>query len=101
MSPGRRRIACEIAVCTSWAAESMSRFSENVSVMRELPLVEVDVISSMPEMRLNSRSSGSATVFAMISGLAPGQARGHRDSREIHVREVVDRQRGEAEPAEK
>ena len=48
MLAGKRRMACEIAVCTSWAAESMSRWSEKVSVISLLPLAENEVISSTP-----------------------------------------------------
>ena len=101
MSPGRRRIACDIAVCTSWAAESMSRFSENVQRDARVAVGRlIDVISSTPEIRLNSRSSGIATVVAMIFGIGAGQRGGHRDRGEIDVRQIVDRQRREPEPAE-
>jgi len=37
------------------------------------PSPELDVISLMPAMRLNWRSSGVATAEAMVSGSAPGR----------------------------
>ena len=48
MSLGKKRIACAIPVCTSCAAASISRSSENVIVMRVLPVVDDEVISSTP-----------------------------------------------------
>src|SRR3954452_9255156 len=38
-----------------------------------LPVVLVDVISFTPAMRPSRRSSGVATLDAMVSGLAPGR----------------------------
>ena len=50
-----------MAACTSRAAES---------ILRPLPLFEV--ISLTPEMTPRRRSSGVATLLAIVSGLAPG-----------------------------
>src|SRR5579862_6299700 len=69
---GSWRAAAAIADCTSCAAASMLRSSENCSVIDVLPLVDVDVIESMPAMVENCFSSGVATADAMVSALAPG-----------------------------
>src|SRR5438046_865218 len=50
----------------------MSRLSSNCSVTREEPSELLDVISVTPAIRPSGRSSGVATVAAMVSGLAPG-----------------------------
>jgi len=42
-------------------------------LLRVLPWAELDVISVTPAMAPNARSSGVATVAAMVSGLAPGR----------------------------
>ena len=60
------------AACTSRAAPLMSRSSSNCSTMRVEPRALADVISVMPAMRPSERSSGIATVAAIVSGLAPG-----------------------------
>ena len=65
--------AALMAACTSRAAASMLRFRSNCSVMLVEPSVLDDVISLMPAMRPNWRSSGVATEDAMVSGLAPGR----------------------------
>src|SRR4029079_10901852 len=62
-----------IAACTSRAAPSMSRLSSNWSVMRVELSALFDVISLTPAMRPSARSSGVATVAAIVSGLAPGR----------------------------
>ena len=74
MSGGRLRRASEMAVCTSCAAASMLRSSENCSVICVMPLALEEVICSSPAMAENSFSSGVATAEAMVSGLAPGSA---------------------------
>mgnify|MGYP007029159717 CR=1 FL=1 len=51
----------------------MSRSKSNCKLMRVLPWDEVDVISLTPAMLPKARSSGVATVAAMVSGLAPGK----------------------------
>jgi hypothetical protein len=65
--------AALIADCTSVAASLMSRSRSNCSVMRLEPSDEDEVISFTPAMRPSWRSSGVATVEAMVSGSAPGR----------------------------
>src|SRR5579863_2391588 len=62
-----------MAACTSRAAPSMLRLKSNCSVTDVVPRLLDDVISVMPAIRPNCRSSGVATDDAMISGLAPGK----------------------------
>ena len=62
-----------IAACTSRAAESILRFRSNWRLMRVEPLPELDVISLTPAITPNLRSSGVATLVAIVSGLAPGR----------------------------
>ena len=50
----------------------MLRLSTNCSVICVVPWPEVEEIWSMPVIVENSRSIGSATEVAMVSGLAPG-----------------------------
>ncbi len=71
ISAGRRRSALEMADCTSWAAASMSRSRLNWMVMLVEPSTLAELMESMPAMVENSRSSGVATLAAMVSGLAP------------------------------
>ena len=73
ISGGRSRWAREMAVVTSSAASSILRFSENCSVIWEVPKALVEVIESNPAIVVNCRSSGVATEEAMVSGLAPGR----------------------------
>ena len=73
--------------CTSRAATSMLRLRSNCSVMEVVPSELEEVISVRPAMWPNWRSSGVATDDAMISALAPGQARGHGDGRKIDLRQ--------------
>ncbi len=51
----------------------MSRLRSNCRVMRVLPMLELEVISLTPAIAPSARSSGVATVAAMVSGLAPGR----------------------------
>ena len=64
--------AALIAACTSSAAPSRLRDSSNCSTTDVLPSELVEVISVTPGIRENWRSSGVATVEAIVSGLAPG-----------------------------
>src|SRR5690349_24971315 len=73
-SAGRLAVACEMAVCTSVAAPSMFFSSANWSVMLVTPWRLADVTNSSPLICMNCRSSGVATVLAIVSGLAPGYA---------------------------
>ena len=69
---GSRLRAALIAACTSRAAPSMSRERSNCSVIRVDESELCDVISVTPAIRPSERSSGVATVAAIVSGLAPG-----------------------------
>ncbi len=64
--------AALIAACTSRAAPLMSRSRSNCRTTRVEPSELDDVISVTPAMRPRARSSGVATVAAIVSGLAPG-----------------------------
>ena len=68
---GSWRPAAVIAACTSWAAASTLRLRSNCSVMLVEPSTLIEVIWVTPEIWPNWRSSGAATVDAMVSGLAP------------------------------
>ena len=70
---GSWRAAAAIAVCTSSAAESMSRLRSNCSVICVFPSELLDVIESRPAIVVNCFSSGVATDDAIVSGLAPGR----------------------------
>src|SRR5260370_26697612 len=69
---GSERAAAAIADCTSCAAASMLRSSENCSVIVASPSVETEVMVSMPAIVENCFSSGVATAEAIASGFAPG-----------------------------
>ena len=61
-----------MAACTSRAAASMSRSKSNCSVMLVEPWPLPEEIEVTPAMPPNARSSGVATLVAIVSGLAPG-----------------------------
>src|SRR6476661_8206116 len=65
--------AALIAAWTSRAAALMSRLRSNCRVTLVEPRELEEVISVIPAMRPNWRSSGVATDEAMVSGLAPGR----------------------------
>ena len=71
---GNWPLAALMADCTSRAAPSMARFSSNWSVICVEPRALVEVICDSPGISENCRSSGCATLEAMVSGLAPGRA---------------------------
>ena len=73
MSPGRSVSAALSAACTSRAAPSMLRDRSNCTAMRVLPSELSEVISVTPAMAPSWRSSGAATVAAIVSGAAPGR----------------------------
>ena len=73
MPVGNKGWAVLMAACTSRAAALILRSSSNCRVTRVLPCEELDVISVTPAMLPKTRSSGVATVPAMVSGLAPGK----------------------------
>ena len=64
--------AALIAACTSRAAPLMSRSRSNCRTIRVEPSALVEVISVTPAMSPSERSSGMATVAAIVSGDAPG-----------------------------
>src|SRR6185369_9074231 len=70
---GRSTRDALIAACTSRAAESILRFRSNCRLMRVDPTPLLDVISFTPAITPSRRSSGVATLVAMVSGLAPGR----------------------------
>ena len=70
---GSKLRAALIEAITSRAAPSMSRLRSNWTVMRVDPSELEEVISVTPAMRPSARSSGVATVAAIVSGLAPGR----------------------------
>src|SRR5438105_1382969 len=61
-----------MAACTSRAAASMLRLRSKTIVIDVEPSPLDEVISLIPAIRPNWRSSGVATADAMVSGLAPG-----------------------------
>src|SRR3989442_10166666 len=71
---GSSGAALAMADCTSWAAASIERSSENWMVICVRPWALDDVIESMPAIVVNCFSSGVATAEAIVSGLAPGKA---------------------------
>ena len=66
-----------MAVCTSTTALSMLRSRSNVIVMLALPVPLREVISSTPAIVVNWRSSGLATVAAIVAGSPPGHRGAH------------------------
>src|SRR6266850_1945202 len=71
---GSERAAAAIADCTSCAAASILRSSENCMVIVAMPSVDEEVIVSMPAMVENCFSNGVATAEAIVSGFAPGSS---------------------------
>ena len=69
---GRVERAALMADCTSLAAPSILRSRSNCRTTSEEPRLLEEVISVTPAMRPRARSSGVATVAAMVSGPAPG-----------------------------
>ncbi len=66
-------LAALIAACTSWAAASILRDRSNCRVTEVEPSELTEVSSLTPAISENCRSSGVATLEAMVSGLAPGR----------------------------
>src|SRR3954454_22408271 len=58
--------------CRPPAAPSMLRSSSNWIEIWVDPATLIEVIWAMPGIAANCRSSGCATVLAIVSGLAPG-----------------------------
>src|SRR4029077_4395992 len=72
-SAGRSVCAALMAACTSRAAPSMLRLRSNCTEMRVEPSELREVSSVTPGVSPSRRSSGAATVAAMVSGSAPGR----------------------------
>src|SRR6266446_9887935 len=72
-SPGRSLAAALIAACTSRAAPSMLRLRSNCTAILVEPRELTEVISVTPAISANRRSSGAATLAAMVTGSAPGR----------------------------
>src|SRR6185312_136139 len=72
MFTGKKRLAEEIADCTSWAAASILRSSRNWSVIWLVPWTLTELMESRPGIRVNCVSKGDATEAAMVSASAPG-----------------------------
>src|SRR4029450_10337424 len=72
-SLGRSVSAALIAACTSRAAPSILRARANWSGMRGGASELREVSSVTPAIPPNRRSSGAATVAAIVSGSAPGR----------------------------
>jgi hypothetical protein len=62
-----------MAAWTSTAAASMLRFRSNCSVIDVVPIELVDVICVRLAISENCRSSGVATLDAIVDGSAPGK----------------------------
>jgi hypothetical protein len=62
-----------MAACTSCAAASMLRSSENWIVIEVDPSPLDEVMLSIPAIVENCFSRGVATAAAIVSGLAPGR----------------------------
>ena len=91
-SPGRSVSAALSAACTSRAAPSMPRSRSNWMVMLALPSELVEVISVTPGISPSRRSSGAATVAAMMARVGAGTARRDADGREFDRRHARHRQ---------
>ena len=72
-SAGRSVSAALIAACTSRAAPSILRARSNWIVTRVEPSELREVSSVTPAISPSRRSSGAATVAAIVSGSAPGR----------------------------
>ncbi len=70
---GRSTREALIAACTSRAAVSMFLERSNCRLTLVWPVEEEEVISLTPEITARRRSSGVATLVAMVSGLAPAR----------------------------
>ena len=68
---GNKGLAALIAPWTSRAASSMFLFIANSRKIRLLPSELLELIEFKPEILPKDRSSGVATLDAIVSGLAP------------------------------
>jgi len=74
MVGGNWRSVAAIADCTSCAAASILRSSENWIVIRVIPWPLNETIESMPAIVASCFSIGVATAEAIVSGLAPASS---------------------------
>jgi hypothetical protein len=88
---GRSAREALMAACTSRAAESILRLRSNCRLMRVEPLPLLDVISLTPAITPRRRSSGVATLLAMV-GAGARQRGTDRDHREVDLRKWRHRQ---------
>src|SRR3972149_6097309 len=72
MSRGSWGAALAMAACTSWAAASMLRLKENVSVIWVSPIPLLEVMESTPAIVENCFSRGVGAEEAIASGLRAG-----------------------------
>ncbi len=72
-SPGRSATAALSAACTSRAALSILREMSNWIEIVAVPSELHEVSSMTPGISPSRRSSGAATVAAMVEGSAPGR----------------------------
>ena len=100
MFGGNCRAALAMAACTSCAAASMLRSSENWMVICETPWALTDDIESTPAMVENCFSSGVATAEAIVSGLAPGRLAETLMVGIIHARQVAHGQLAKTDQAD-
>ena len=91
-SLGRSVSAALMAACTSRAAPSMLRLRSNWTEMRVEPSELREVSSVTPGISPSRRSSGAATVAAMVSGSAPGRLAVTLMVGIVHRRHAGDRQ---------
>ncbi len=70
---GSSGVTAAMALCTSTAAPSISRSSENCRLMLVEPVELREVIESRPAIPVNWRSSTLATADDMVFGSAPGR----------------------------
>ncbi len=71
-SAGRLPVERLMAACTSVAASPRLLERLNWSTSEVCPWVLWEVIISRPGICMNCRSSGVATLFAIVEGVAPG-----------------------------
>ena len=71
--PGRSARAAETAARTSLRADWIFRSRSNCNTTLTEPAILTEVISVTPDTCPSWRSSGAATVAAMVAGSAPGR----------------------------
>ena len=99
-SAGRSVAAALRAACTSRAAPSRLRLRSNWMEMRDEPSELTEVISVTPAISPRRRSSGAATVAAMVSGSAPGRLADDVDGGELDRGQARHRQEAVGDDAD-